>query len=509
MSNSMLTRSLAYADMARQLRHMKKSHDEVRAERARALLIERMGRLRGLPQKVGQMLSMSDDEDRADAFATLNDQAEPLPFDEIRPLLESQWGRALEEVVSDIEPCGIAASLGQVHRATLFDGRDVAIKVQYPEMKRAVDNDLRMLGWLSKPVGDLRRGFDMSGYRAELRRDLDDELDYQQEAAHQKHMQAALASCDGWIVPVVVDELSSDSILVTEWEPGARIDEIAEWKDTTRRSLGRRLLAGFLHALFHEGIIHADPNPGNYRFRMEAGEPHVVLYDYGCVHYVSESQRLHLLKLIEMATNGQGDPFNALVGLGFNGELLMPLRAKLPAVCKVLCSPFVGGNSDPASWRLAERMKDVLGSDRWNFRIAGPPNLIWLLRAFRGVAYYLGKLNVFVSWEFAIRPYLSEYATALQAIDVSSPNNDYCLEGQARHLRIRVMQDGREKVALTFPALAVDDLSQLMDQSLKEKLERDGLNIADFVRRARASGYRPQTIFECENEGKHIAVWLA
>ncbi len=508
MPSSTLGRAVAYADMARQMHRIKKSTDEVRAERARALLAQRMGRLRGLPQKVGQLLSMSDDDVRADTFGDLNDHAEPLPFDDVQPLLEAAWGKPLEDVVAEIDPHGLAASLGQVHRAVLKDGREVAIKVQYPDMDRAVANDLRMLGWLSKPVGDLRRGFDMNGYRVELRRDLDEELDYRTEANHQRALRQTLVGCDGWVVPDVIDELSTEKVLVTTWEPGDSIDAVANWPDSQRRLLGRRLLNGFFHSLFRTSLVHADPNPGNYRFRLVGNDPQIVLYDYGCVHRLSPEKRLMLLKLIAMTVEQQGDPFKVLVGLGFNGELLEPLREKLPAVCRVLCAPFAGGSGDDSTWRLGERIGDILGSDRWNFRIAGPPDLIWLLRAFRGAAYYLSRMDAYVSWEFAIRPFLTERAIELAAIDVSSPEPTCGLEGQARHLRIRVRKDGREKISLTFPALAVDDLEVLMEADLRDKLKQDGLELSQFVKRARQEGYRPQSLFSLEGNNKLVDVWL-
>ena len=102
------------------------------------------------------------------------------------PVIAEQWNCDPETVFSEIEPHGRAASLGQVHRATLRDGRTVAIKVQYPGIRQAVEADLKMLGWLSKPVGDLRRGFDLTDYRGAIRDSLDEELDYVREAEHQR-----------------------------------------------------------------------------------------------------------------------------------------------------------------------------------------------------------------------------------------------------------------------------------------------------------------------------------
>ncbi len=116
-----LKRGTGYLDLAYQARTAAKTSDPQVRENARLHLVERMGRLRGLPQKMGQMLSLSDDADQARAFAPLTDAAQPLPFDEIQPILERAWQAPLDSVVADIQRQGLAASLGQVHQATLLD----------------------------------------------------------------------------------------------------------------------------------------------------------------------------------------------------------------------------------------------------------------------------------------------------------------------------------------------------------------------------------------------------
>src|SRR5690606_7472882 len=105
-----------------------------------------------------------DDLSTPSNLACLQDAADPLPLSEIRPLLESAWKCPLEQVLQRIESRGRAASIGQVHLAILNDGREVAVKVQYPGIREAIHCDLRSLGWLSAPMGGLSRGFDLQGY---------------------------------------------------------------------------------------------------------------------------------------------------------------------------------------------------------------------------------------------------------------------------------------------------------------------------------------------------------
>lgn len=512
MTGSVISRTLGYADLALKARRLRKSSDREVSARARTLLVERMGKLRGLPQKMGQMLSMGGDEERAAAFDKLTDHAEPLPFDEIEPILREAWGTEIMNVVRSIETTGIAASLGQVHRATLADGSDVAIKVQYPGIRRAAMSDLKMLGWLSAPVGDLRRGFDMQGYRNEILRDLDEELDYCIEASNQKRFSYFMSAQPGWVIPDAIDALSTDRVLVTRWTDGERIEDAAKRSLPERKALARSIVDGFFHTLFESGFIHADPHAGNYRFGYSTDGPQVVLYDFGSMYQLPIEHRMAILKLIQMTMSNSGDPLKPLLSLGFDGDLLEPIRGKLAAVCGTIFEPFTHpGQFDVREWKRGERIADILGEDKWNFRMSGPPWLVFVMRAFHGLTYYLDRLDAPVSWSIAIRKHLDANAAALAAIDVTpgvDPSGAF--ETQARYLRIRVREGERDKVMLTFPARCVDNLAELMDDELRERIVGHGYDLDAIGKSVRRSAYAPQSLFEINDvtTNKTASVWL-
>ena len=137
-------------------------------------------------------------------------------------------------------------------------------------------------------------------------------------------------------------------------------------------------------------------------FRVPQG-PRLLLYDFGCVYQPSDDERLALLRLIRATISGSESPYPLFLKLGFNAEYLEPLADKLPALCRVLFDPLVAEYAyDMADWRLDERVADILGDDRWNFRIAGPPALVFLLRTFHGLTHYLSGLGTPVRWRQAI-----------------------------------------------------------------------------------------------------------
>lgn len=512
MRTGTIGRAAGYATLALDLRKVKRATDDTVRDNARRHLAVRMGKLHGLPQKIGQMLSMSTDADSSAPFVELGDRSEALPVEEIEAELSRAWGRSCDMALSQIEIDGSAASLGQVHRATLRGGEDVAVKVAYPGIREAVTSDLKLLGWLSAPVGDLRRGFDMDAYREEIIRDLHEELDYRTELRHQRRFHELSSKLDGLIVPAPIEAWCRENVLVSTWEEGESIEQAAHWSKGDRAELARRLLRHFLVTVFEHGFFHADPHPGNYRFRLDAIRgPSVVLYDYGSVATLERLDRIALLRLITDTTARRGRPLDHLVELGFREELLGPIESKLPAICRVLFEPFESpGKFDLSTWCRGERMDDILGEDRWNFRMAGPAKFILLMRALRGVIYYLERLGEPVSWERALAPTLEKCAIDLASAPPTRPRRSSGFDALARHLRIEVRRGGETRVSLTFPASSVEELPTLMDEETAAKIAERGIDLLAILRSARAQGYTPSELFTLEEptDGRRFRVWL-
>ncbi len=489
---------------------LRKDSQQVVADNARVHLAQRLGRLRGLPQKMGQILSMSDDTDTADAFADLTDSAQPIELDALLPVLEDQWGRDPKTVYSQIDPKGMAASLGQVHRATLNDGTEVAIKIQYPGIVEAVEADLKMLGWISKPLGGFSRGFDLDAYRDAIRGSLNEELDYIKEAEHQQNYARASRELD-IVVPEVIQQLSTERILVTKWETGDTLEQAKTWPVDQRKALTKQLMQHFLVMLFEHGLVHGDPHAGNYRFRNTDSQTSIVLYDYGCVRAVSDDERLTLLRLIYETHNvPEADPYPLFVKLGFAADTLEPLRRKLPALSRVLFDPFsTPMKFDLKYWKRGERINDVLGDDRWNFRISGPASMIFLMRAFHGLIYYLRELQEPVSWTQYYRPLIRNYKDEFEQLDIPIPSNaETSFACLAKHLCIKVTDSGTVKAKVTLPAEAIDELHSVIDDEVKQKIESRGITLTDMVRKVRRTQYAPQEVFNLEDGNKRYEVWM-
>jgi predicted unusual protein kinase regulating ubiquinone biosynthesis (AarF/ABC1/UbiB family) len=241
-------------------------------------------RLEGLPIKVCQFLGS-----RADvlpsAYVTvlsrLQDRVPPRPLAEITAAIEGELGRPWPEAFAALDPTPLAAaSLAQVHRGRLHDGRDVAIKVQYPEVAHLVAIDLRNFRLLVRILARLEPDFDFRILIAEVEKYVPRELDFRQEAANADRMRRALAARRDVVVPAVVPERSTARLLVMAYEPGVRLTDVEALRQLglDPRDLARRLVELFCDQILVHGFFHADPHPGNILVQPDG---RLVMLDFG------------------------------------------------------------------------------------------------------------------------------------------------------------------------------------------------------------------------------------
>ena len=289
-------------------------------------MVKTLGELRGAAMKLGQLASQYSDvlpPALAQQLKLLQRSVTPLSFAEIEPLLHAQWSAKQRKAVKHIEPVAMAAaSIGQVHRATLTNGEAVVIKLRYPGVRDAVDADLSQLRRLitaSKllPVDDNA----MDRLMAEVRERFREETDYTAELAHLQYLRMA-AVLPGIVYATPHTVLCTDGILVMSEERGDTLDTAATWPAETRNTLGTLLCQWIAHSMFEARAVHADPHPGNFAFRANGS---VVIYDMGCVKNVPAPVVTSVRTLLEaaIASDWQGlhDALIALDGVSPNAPL--------------------------------------------------------------------------------------------------------------------------------------------------------------------------------------------
>ncbi|HVH99148.1 MAG TPA: AarF/ABC1/UbiB kinase family protein [Enhygromyxa sp.] len=246
-----------------------------------------LGELKGAVMKVGQMASIAQDvlpKELSDALGKLQREAPPMEYELIAEQIERELGAAPDVLFKrfDKQPFA-AASIGQVHRATTDDDREVVVKVQYPGVEDAVDSDLSQLklALLASGIVDIPRDALNASFK-EVRERLHEELDYCNEADNVRLFRNFhIGRHDFMVLPEVVGERSSKRVLTLTYEGGDHLTELKDkgYTQAERDAIGRNLFRMLCAQVFELGIIHADPNPGNFAFRRDGT---IVLYDFGC-----------------------------------------------------------------------------------------------------------------------------------------------------------------------------------------------------------------------------------
>ncbi|MGW1756044.1 ABC1 kinase family protein [Streptomyces mirabilis] len=241
-------------------------------QRTAEQLFKVLGELKGGAMKFGQALSVFESalpEEVAGpyraALTKLQEAAPPMPTRTVHSVLRERLGEDWSELFQKFEDKpSAAASIGQVHRAVWHDGREVAVKVQYPGAGEALLSDLTQLSRFARLLGPLIPGMDIKPLIAELRDRVSEELDYALEAEAQQTHATEFAGDPDVLVPAVVHQC--DQVLVTEWIDGIPLSEVIAEGTQEQRDRAGQLLARFLFSgPARTGLLHADPHPGNFR----------------------------------------------------------------------------------------------------------------------------------------------------------------------------------------------------------------------------------------------------
>jgi predicted unusual protein kinase regulating ubiquinone biosynthesis (AarF/ABC1/UbiB family) len=262
------------------------------ARRALALadeLVTQLGQMKGAAMKLGQVLSTVDfdmvPEGEREAFkdrlAALRDDAPQVPFHRMRKVLLEDLGGSLDEHFAAFSSDPVAAaSIGQVYRATLHDGRDVAVKVQYPGVAEAVETDLRNANMLLPLVKRLAPGLDAKAIMNELRDRIGEELDYELEAQNHRRVARAFRGHPFMRVPEVVTSMSTRRVLITEFVEGRGFGEVKQLPEAQRDRFAEIVFRFFYGLLRRERVAAGDPHPGNY---LLTDDGRVCFLDFGLV----------------------------------------------------------------------------------------------------------------------------------------------------------------------------------------------------------------------------------
>lgn len=373
-----------------------------------------LGQLKGASMKVGQMLSADPEAippEFAEGLARLQRDAPPMTWNTVKEQIERSLDRPMEAVFRqfDPEPVG-AASIGQVHRATLLTGEDVAVKIQYPGVSDALASDLEtlksMLVWGRPFVAKDQ----LDAYFEEIHDILMMEANYVQEAEQLERFRGHFATRDDVRIPKPYLEWCREQVLVMEFVEGTKLDEaLLEMEDADERNamLERwlRIFVWMFHELFE---LHADPHPGNFLIDAEG---RLVLLDFGCVKEFDPKFADGMLEIV--ITTWDDDPERALdiyKELGFGGGSFDPNTVDpniLREYHEIILAPFLDDRPfHYGGWQPAMDGKMFIMKHPSMMQLTPPRDALLYFRLLSGIKGLLGKFDA----EINVHPIARETA---------------------------------------------------------------------------------------------------
>ena len=276
--------------------------------------------------KLGQILSTRADllpPPYLDALARLQDKVEPFPYDDVERTIREELGTRISHAFIEFDRVPIAAaSLGQVHRALLRGGREVAVKVQRPGIREQVERDLSTFHEIAVVIDRIgaARTVDAARVLEEFKRTLLSELDYREEARNLVTISHRLRDFENIVVPLPIDDFTTERVLTMDYVTGTKITAVSrvEWTEVDGTDLAEDLFRAYLQQILIDGVFHADPHPGNV---LLTPDRRIALIDLGMIGRISGTLQEQLFKLILAIGEGRGEEAaDVLIALGERRE---------------------------------------------------------------------------------------------------------------------------------------------------------------------------------------------
>ncbi|HHF3017617.1 TPA: ABC1 kinase family protein [Vibrio diabolicus] len=380
-----------------------------------ARLTDQLAHLRGAAMKLGQMLSMDAGDvlepELADILSRLRSNADPMPAKQLNGVMESSLGTSwkAEFLSFNFKPIA-SASIGQVHQAYSDAGDNLAVKVQYPGIRKSIDSDVDNVGTLLKVVGLIPESVDYKGLLEEAKKQLHDEADYTREAQFAIRYHDALKEHPHFVVPKIHTESCSDSVLAMEFIDGVPIEHIEHYDQSTRDFVMHSLLELLFRELFEFKMVQTDPNFANYLYIESTRQ--IGLLDFGATREYSERFSDGYRQAFASVVNNDEQGLNdALEQIGFFSQTILPdQRQAILDLVKMACEPMlVDEPYDFKASGLAQKLREAgtilsMEQEYWH---TPPADALFLHRKIGGMYLLAARIGEKVNIRQLVQPYLT------------------------------------------------------------------------------------------------------
>ena len=375
---------------------------------------QQLAQMRGAAMKVGQLISMDAGDllppEMAAILARLRSDAQAMPQRQVQAVLTANWGAKWQQRFEPFSFAPIAAaSIGQVHRATTKDGRDLAIKIQYPGVRKSISSDVNNVASLLRLSGLLPKTLDIAPLLAEAKRQLREEADYQAEGMHLQRFYELLAGAPEFVVPASHADLTTKNVLAMSFVGGVPIESMVSGPQAERDRIVSLLVSLLFRELFEFGLMQTDPNFANYQY--DPSSKQLILLDFGATRSFVPAFGHGYQRLMRAAMAGDRAAMRqAAMAIGYFDDRTQAKHqtAVLDMIQMALEPLRHAGDFDFGTTDMVQRLRDAgmaLGLDR-DFWHIPPLDTLFLHRKLGGLYLLAARLKARVNVRQLLAGYL-------------------------------------------------------------------------------------------------------
>jgi len=372
--------------------------------RAVSQLVSRLGELKGIAMKAGQVLGYIDPTlppELRGLLSVLQTASPASPFPQVEATLRDAFGARTDVLLAGLERQPVSvASIGQVHRARIPEGTEVAVKVRHPGIVEALQSDFRTASRGSSFASVLLPGASSSikSFIDEARTTLLEECDFSLERERQATFARLFAGDEVILIPAVEPEWCARAVLTTRWMPGQSFDAFLATNPSqeVRDRMGVALFSFYVGTLYRHGLFHGDPHPGNYAFREDG---RVVVYDFGCVRSFDAATLRAFSALVDaVRADEEGRVREAMVALGAQPPGDAEGLAKLRALLRGFFAPLLEQGPRLVHPGAGFEAQEVLRDKLFLAKLSLPGRFLFLFRLRFGLYAVLARLGAVADW---------------------------------------------------------------------------------------------------------------
>jgi ubiquinone biosynthesis protein len=403
--------------------------------------------------KFGQTLSTRPDivpPEYITVLESLQDNLEPFSFADVERIVEEELKARISKIFEEFESTPIAAaSLGQVHRAVLRDGRQVVVKVQRPNVREQVRKDLEVLSEIAQTIEahtEIGRKMNLAGTIEQARVVMLGELNYLQEARNMETLRTNLAGFPQIYIPAVINDLTTTRVLTTELVKGKKVSKLTPLGliENNYAELAAVLTRAYLKQICVDGVWHSDPHPGNLFVRETDEGPQIVLLDFGMVSRINQEFQDEIIKLLLAISSNRGaEVADACVRMGEVREGFEPIR--FAREISVIVAAV--HNASARDINTGQLIFNVISIGN-NNELKVPPELAMLAKTLLHLDAITRKLDDHFDPQVVTRDY-AEHLMTQKLAQKFAPRNFYAALLDLNQLVLDLPRRGREIIDLT------------------------------------------------------------